>query len=152
MQRIIKLWAKAPNVTDLTIIEAATSGLRVGSCQDYLDRCKPNIVGELFNVMQEYCKSDRGRRRTRSHEPREEGKNKPVVAAEAMACGRTEAARPEACEHSIRRPTATRLSKPIKQGRLRRKRMLRGSRRPRASGTEGTILLLSWQRPGSLDK
>jgi hypothetical protein len=42
MQRIIKLWAKAQNVADLTVIEAATSGLRVGSCQDYLDRCKSN--------------------------------------------------------------------------------------------------------------
>jgi hypothetical protein len=63
MQRIIKLHAKALNVADLTIIEAATSGLRVGSCQDYLDRCKPNTVGELFDIMQEYCKSNRGRRR-----------------------------------------------------------------------------------------
>ncbi|RLM60617.1 polyprotein [Panicum miliaceum] len=63
MKRIIKLQAKAPNVADLTVIEAATSGLRVRSCQDYLDRCKPNTVGELFDVMREYCKSDRGRRR-----------------------------------------------------------------------------------------
>ncbi|RLM99378.1 hypothetical protein C2845_PM06G26730 [Panicum miliaceum] len=31
--------------------------------QDYLDRCKPRTVGELFDVMQEYCKSDHGRRR-----------------------------------------------------------------------------------------
>jgi hypothetical protein len=41
MHRIIKMRAKAPNVADLTVIEAATSGLRIGSCQDYLDRCKP---------------------------------------------------------------------------------------------------------------
>jgi hypothetical protein len=62
MQRIIKMQAKALNVADLTVIEAATSGLRVGSCQDYLGRCKPSSMGELFDIMQEYCKLDHGRR------------------------------------------------------------------------------------------
>jgi hypothetical protein len=55
-------FGKAPNVADLTIIKATTSGLQVGSSQDYLDRYKPSTMGELFDVMQEYCKLDRGRR------------------------------------------------------------------------------------------
>jgi hypothetical protein len=38
-------------------------GLRVGNCQDVLDRIKPKSLQELFKVMQEYCKSDKGRRR-----------------------------------------------------------------------------------------
>jgi hypothetical protein len=63
MQRIIKMQAKAQNVADLTIIKAATNGLQIGPCQEYLERCKPHNVGELFDVMQEDCKSDRGRRR-----------------------------------------------------------------------------------------
>ncbi|RLM87783.1 hypothetical protein C2845_PM04G01260 [Panicum miliaceum] len=60
MQCIIKMRAKAPNVADLTVIKAAISGLRIGSCCEYLERYKPRTVGELFDVMQEYCKSDRG--------------------------------------------------------------------------------------------
>jgi hypothetical protein len=58
MQRIIKMRARAANVVDLTVIEATIGGLHVGSCVEYLDRCKPHTMKELFDVMQEYCKSD----------------------------------------------------------------------------------------------
>jgi len=44
-------------------IKAAINGLRIELCCEYLERCKPHSVGELFDVMQEYCKFDRGRRR-----------------------------------------------------------------------------------------
>jgi hypothetical protein len=37
--------------------------LRVGNCQDVLDRIKLKSLQELFEVMQEYCKSDKCRRR-----------------------------------------------------------------------------------------
>ncbi|RLN39011.1 retrotransposon protein [Panicum miliaceum] len=63
MQCIIKMRARAPKVADLSVIKATINGLRIGPCQDYLDSCKPRTVGELFDIMQEYCKSDRGRRR-----------------------------------------------------------------------------------------
>ncbi|RLM65332.1 polyprotein [Panicum miliaceum] len=58
MQRIIKMRSRAPNVADLTIIEAAIGGLHLGPCGEYLDICKPRTVRELFDIMQEYCKSD----------------------------------------------------------------------------------------------
>jgi hypothetical protein len=63
MHRIVKLCAKALNVADLTIIEAAIAGMRIGPCGEYLAICKLRTVEELFDVMQEYCQSDRGRRR-----------------------------------------------------------------------------------------
>ncbi|RLN38591.1 retrotransposon protein [Panicum miliaceum] len=50
-QRIIKMRAKAPNMADLSILEATINGRWIGPCQDYLDRCKPHTVGELFGVM-----------------------------------------------------------------------------------------------------
>jgi hypothetical protein len=56
MQHIIKMRARAPNVADLMVIEAAINGLHVGSCQDYLERCKPHSVKELFDIMQEYLR------------------------------------------------------------------------------------------------
>jgi hypothetical protein len=34
-----------------------------GNCQDVLDRVKSKSLQELFEVMQEYCKSDKGRHR-----------------------------------------------------------------------------------------
>jgi hypothetical protein len=33
----------------------------VENCQVVLDRIKPKSLQELFEVMQEYCKSDKGR-------------------------------------------------------------------------------------------
>jgi ribosomal protein L32E len=50
-------------VSESSIIDAIVGGLRVGNYQDVLDRVKPKSLQELFEVMQEYCKSDKGRRR-----------------------------------------------------------------------------------------
>jgi hypothetical protein len=50
-------------MSESSIIDAIVGGLRVGNCQDVLDRVKPKSLQELFEVMQEYCKSDKGRRR-----------------------------------------------------------------------------------------
>jgi hypothetical protein len=63
MHRVVKLTARAPGVSESSIIDAIVGGLRVGNCQDVLNRVKPKSLQELFEVMQEYCKSDKGRRR-----------------------------------------------------------------------------------------
>jgi hypothetical protein len=63
MHRVVKLTARAPGVSESSIIDAIVGGLRVGNCQDVLDRVKPKSMQELFEVMQEYCKSDKGHRR-----------------------------------------------------------------------------------------
>ena len=55
--------AQAPNVSEDMVIDAMIEGLRMGSCAEYLDRNKPNSEKELFHILQEYCKSDRGKRR-----------------------------------------------------------------------------------------
>jgi hypothetical protein len=60
---VVKLTARAPGVSESSTIDAIVGGLRVGNCQDVLDRIKPKPLQELFEVMQEYCKSGKGRRR-----------------------------------------------------------------------------------------
>jgi hypothetical protein len=63
MHRVVKLTARAPGVSESSTIDAIVGGLRIGNCQDVLDRIKPKSLQELFEVMQEYCKSDKGHRR-----------------------------------------------------------------------------------------
>jgi hypothetical protein len=55
MHRVVKLTARAPTVSESSIIDAIVGGLRVGKCQDVLDRVKPKSLQELFEVMKEYC-------------------------------------------------------------------------------------------------
>ena len=45
------------------IIDAAIFGMNLGLCGGYLERCKPKTQNRLFEIMQEYCISDRGKRR-----------------------------------------------------------------------------------------
>jgi hypothetical protein len=63
MHRVVKLTARAPGVSESSIIDAIVGGLRVGNRQDVLERIKLKSLQELFEVMQEYYKSDKGRRR-----------------------------------------------------------------------------------------
>jgi hypothetical protein len=63
MHRVVKLTARAPGVSESSTIDTIVGGLRVRNCQDVLDRIKPKSLQELFEVMQEYCKSDKGRHR-----------------------------------------------------------------------------------------
>jgi hypothetical protein len=63
MHRVVKLTARALGVSESSTIDAIVGGLRVGNCQDVLDRIKPKSLQELFDVMQEYCKSYKGCRR-----------------------------------------------------------------------------------------
>jgi hypothetical protein len=63
MHRVVKLTARALGVSESSTIDAIIGALRVGNCQDVLDRIKLKPLQELFEVMQEYCKSDKGRHR-----------------------------------------------------------------------------------------
>lgn len=96
---------------DLTVIELAISDLHVGSFQDYLDRCKPHSVKELFDAMEAYTKSDNGgRRRNEAMKGEKKAKKKrSVVAAEAVERRPAEATEPKACEHCDRGPRAIQL-------------------------------------------
>ena len=60
---LVRLRARAPDVAEKTIIEAAIAGLSLGPCREYLERRKPKTLNRLFEIMQEYCISDKGKRR-----------------------------------------------------------------------------------------
>jgi hypothetical protein len=60
MHRVVKVTVRAPGVSESSAIDAIVGGLRVGNYQDVLDRIKPKSLQELLEVMQEYCKSDKG--------------------------------------------------------------------------------------------
>jgi hypothetical protein len=63
MHRVVKLTVCAPGVSESSTIDAIVGDLRVGNCKDVLDRIKPKSLQELFEVMQEYYKSDKGHHR-----------------------------------------------------------------------------------------
>jgi hypothetical protein len=63
MHKVVKLMVCTPGVSESITTDAIIGGLRVGNCQDVLDRIKPKSLQELFEVMQKYCKSDKGHRR-----------------------------------------------------------------------------------------
>ena len=121
-------------------IKAAINGLRIGLCCEYLERCKPHSMGELFDVMQEYCKFDRGRRRKieamnleRKTRNNQWSQPKPWHADQP--------------KQSNQKPvnTVTSLSRTISSRRTRRKRQPKG--RPWRSEPENTIQ--GWARSAS---
>jgi hypothetical protein len=59
---IIKLRARGPDVVEQSIIDATIQGMNLGPCGEYLERCPLKTISKLFEIMQEYCKSDRGKR------------------------------------------------------------------------------------------
>ena len=59
----MKLCARGPNVADQSIIDSVVKGINLGPCGEYISRRNPNTVTKLFEIMQEYCISDRTRRR-----------------------------------------------------------------------------------------
>ena len=63
MHRLVRLHARAPDVAEKTIIDAAIAGLSLGPCGEYLERHRPKTLNRLFEFMQEYCVSDKGKRR-----------------------------------------------------------------------------------------
>jgi len=62
LQSLIKLRARGPDVTDQSIIDSVVNGISLGPCGEYLTRRKPKTVTKLFEIMQEYCISDRAKR------------------------------------------------------------------------------------------
>jgi hypothetical protein len=63
IKQFTKARAKAPHVQSTTLIDATIDDLKVGPCREYLDRRRTKIEKQLFDIMQEYCKSDRGKQR-----------------------------------------------------------------------------------------
>ena len=63
LECIIKLHARGRVVAEKSIIDAAVHGMNLGPCCEYLERRKPKTVNNLFEIIQEYYKSDRGKRR-----------------------------------------------------------------------------------------
>ena len=63
LHRLVRLRARAPDVAEKTTIEAAIAGLSLDPCGEYLEHRKPKTLNRLFEIMQEYCISDMGKRR-----------------------------------------------------------------------------------------
>ena len=63
LQSIMKLRARGPNVADQSIIDSVVKGINLGPCGEYISWRKPKTVTKLFEIMQEYCISDRAKRR-----------------------------------------------------------------------------------------
>ena len=59
----MKLRARGPNVADQSIIDSVVKGIDLGRCGEYISRHKSKTVTKLFEIMQEYCISDRAKRR-----------------------------------------------------------------------------------------
>ena len=59
----MKLRARAPNVADQSIIYSVVKGINLGPCGEYISRHRLKTVTKLFEIMQEYCISDRAKRR-----------------------------------------------------------------------------------------
>ena len=63
LECITKLRARGPDVADQSIIDAVVHVINLGPCGEYLSGRKPKMVSKLFEIMQEYCISHRGKRR-----------------------------------------------------------------------------------------
>ena len=75
LQSVMKLRARAPNVADQSIIDSVVKGINLGPCGEYISRRKPKTVTKLFEIMQEYCISDRAKKR-RLEEKNEQKKSR----------------------------------------------------------------------------
>ena len=76
LHNLVKLRARAPNVDEKTIIDAAIAGLSLSPCGEYLERCRPKTLSKLFEIMQEYCVSDKGKRRRIEETNANRGRNR----------------------------------------------------------------------------
>ena len=59
---MIKLRARGPDITDQSIIDSVVKEISLGPCGEYLTRRRSKTVTKLFEIMQEYCVSDRAKR------------------------------------------------------------------------------------------
>jgi len=62
LQSLIKLRARGPDITDQSIIDSVVKGISLGPCREYLTKQRPKTVTKLFEIIQEYCVSDRAKR------------------------------------------------------------------------------------------
>ena len=62
LQSLIKLHGRGQDVADQSIIDSVVKGISLGPCGEYLSRWRPKTVTKLFEIMQEYCVSDRAKR------------------------------------------------------------------------------------------
>ena len=75
LQSIMKLRARGLDVADHSINDSVVNGINLGPCGEYISRCKPKTITKLFEIMQEYCISDRAKRR-RLEEKNEQKKSR----------------------------------------------------------------------------
>ena len=74
-------------MAEKTAIEAAIAGLNLGPCGEYLERRKPKTLNRIFEIMQEYCISDKGKRRRieEMNEKRSRNRDRPIEATSGRA-------------------------------------------------------------------
>ena len=63
LHHLVRLCARALEVAEKTIIDATVAGLDRRPCEEYLECRKPKTIDKLFEMMQEYCILDKGKRR-----------------------------------------------------------------------------------------
>ena len=57
-QKFVQMKAKAPNVPEDVVIEAAIKDLRIGPFVAHLAREKPRTIEDLYSEFEKYCRSD----------------------------------------------------------------------------------------------
>ena len=79
MHRLVRLRARAPDVDEKTIIDATIAGQSLGLCGEYLKRRRPKTLNRLFEIMQEYCISEKEKHRRieELNEQRSRNRNRP---------------------------------------------------------------------------
>ena len=99
MHRLVRLRARASDVAEKTIIDAAIAGLSLGPCGEYLECHKLKTLDRLFEIMQEYCISDKGKHRRieEMNEKRSRNRDRPIEATSGRA-----SKDPKGREHGLR--------------------------------------------------
>ena len=63
LHSLVKLRARALNVDEKTIIDAPITDLSLGPCGEYLEHRRPKTLNRFFEIVQEYCISDKEKHR-----------------------------------------------------------------------------------------
>ena len=162
----MKLRARAPNVADQSIIDSVVKVINLRPCEEYISRRKPKIVTKLFEIMQEYCISDRAKRR-RLGEKNEQKKsrssershskpwhaNKPKQKRTVNNVSKEEPPREHRHHHRGKGERDHHEERPNRDDRHHREeRHNKGLKRQRRSKRENSILFLPRQGQRPLDK
>ena len=81
----MKLRARGLDVSDQSIIDSVVKGTNLGPCGECISRRKPKTITKLFEIMQEYCISDRSKRR-RLEEMNEQKKSQNSERSHSKPC------------------------------------------------------------------